>query len=111
MSSLPGMLGSEVFCMTYLNCSQSDCCHNKGGCCCLGNIQMHHTSAHNAKCASYACSEGYGNCATDNAPGSAETEIRCDDDACRHNKKKACCADLVGVSQGRTGPCCAAREE
>lgn len=97
--------------MTYLNCSEQDCCHNKGGCCCLDSIKMHHNSAHTAMCASFASNEGYANAAVDNAPGQAETDIRCDDSACRHNKNHACCSDLVGISQGRTGPCCAAREE
>lgn len=97
--------------MTYLNCSEQDCCHNKGGCCCLDSIKMHHNSAHTAMCASFANNEGYANAAVDNAPGQAETDIRCDDGACRHNKNHACCSDLVGISQGRTGPCCAAREE
>ena len=65
--------------MSYLDCAQYDCCHNKAGCCCLNDIKVHHTGESDAVCSSYRNSEGYGNVATDNQPASPETEIACDD--------------------------------
>ena len=29
--------------MSYLDCAQYDCCHNKAGCCCLDGINVRHT--------------------------------------------------------------------
>ena len=29
--------------MSYLDCAQYDCCHNKAGCCCLDSINVRHT--------------------------------------------------------------------
>ena len=52
--------------MSYLDCAQYDCCHNKAGCCCLGGINVRHTGPGDAVCGSYRNSEGYGNVATDN---------------------------------------------
>ena len=54
--------------MSYLDCAQYDCCHNKAGCCCLNDIKVHHTGESDAVCSSYRNSEGYGNVATDNQP-------------------------------------------
>ena len=54
--------------MTYLDCSAYDCCHNKGGACCLGCIDVQHTGENGAVCGSYCSNEGYANAATDNAP-------------------------------------------
>ena len=59
--------------MSYLDCAQYDCCHNKAGCCCLNDIKVHHTGESDAVCSSYRNSEGYGNVATDNQPASPET--------------------------------------
>ena len=53
--------------MTYLDCSAYDCCHNKGGACCLGCIDVQHTGENGAVCGSYCSNEGYANAATDNA--------------------------------------------
>ena len=72
--------------MSYLDCAQYDCCHNKAGCCCLNDIQVRHTGETDAVCSSYRNSEGYGNVATDNQPASPETEIACDDRGCRHQQ-------------------------
>ena len=65
--------------MSYLDCAQYDCCHNKAGCCCLDGINVRHTGPGDAVCGSYRNSEGYGNVATDNQPASPETDIHCDD--------------------------------
>ena len=65
----------------YLDCSQNDCCHNKGGSCCLGGVKVHHAGQSDAVCRSYRNNEAYANAATDNAPPSAETAVRCDDTA------------------------------
>ena len=46
--------------MSYLDCAQYDCCHNKAGCCCLNDIKVHHTGESDAVCSSYRNSEGYG---------------------------------------------------
>ena len=62
----------------YLDCSQNDCCHNKGGSCCLGGVKVHHAGQSDAVCRSYRNNEAYANAATDNAPPSAETAVRCD---------------------------------
>ena len=76
--------------MSYLDCAQYDCCHNKAGCCCLNDIKVHHTGESDAVCSSYRNSEGYGNVATDNQPASPETEIACDDSGCRHQQGHCC---------------------
>ena len=65
--------------MCYLDCSQSNCCHNKGGGCCLDGVSVHHTGPSDSVCSSYRNNEAYGNVCTDNVPPSAETAIRCDD--------------------------------
>ena len=39
--------------MSYLDCAQYDCCHNKAGCCCLNDIKVHHTGESDAVCSSY----------------------------------------------------------
>lgn len=96
--------------MVYLDCAQYDCCHNKAGACCLGGIKVHHTGDRDAVCSSYCCSEGYGNVATDNAPGTAETEIRCDDKECRYLEGRCCCADHVSIDESGCGPECATRK-
>ena len=57
--------------MSYLDCAQYDCCHNKAGCCCLNDIKVHHTGESDAVCSSYRNSEGYGNVATDNQPAAS----------------------------------------
>ncbi len=67
--------------MSYLDCAQYDCCHNKAGCCCLDGINVRHTGPGDAVCGSYRNSGGCGNVATDNQPASPETEIHCDDGA------------------------------
>ena len=67
--------------MSYLDCAQYDCCHNKAGCCCLDGINVRHTGPGDAVCGSYRNSGGCGNVATDNQPASPETEIHCDDRA------------------------------
>ena len=59
--------------MSYLDCAQYDCCHNKAGCCCLNDIKVHHTGESDAVCSSYRNSDGYGNVATDNQPASPAT--------------------------------------
>lgn len=64
--------------MVYLDCAQYDCCHNKAGACCLGSIKVHHAGEKDAVCSSYRCNESVGNVATDNAPATVETEVRCD---------------------------------
>ena len=74
----------------YLDCSQKDCCHNKGGACCLGGVKVHHAGQSDAVCRSYRNNEAYANAATDNAPPSAETAVRCDDTGCRHNAAYRC---------------------
>ena len=62
--------------MSYLDCAQYDCCHNKADCCCLNDIKVHHTGESDAVCSSYRNSEGYGNVATGNQPASPRrTEI------------------------------------
>lgn len=95
--------------MVYLDCAQYDCCHNKAGGCCLGGIKVHHTKGADAVCSSYRNSEGYGNVATDNAPATAETEIRCDDKGCRYLEGRCCCAEHVAVDEDGCGPRCATR--
>ena len=54
--------------MSYLDCAQYDCCHNKAGCCCLDGINVRHTGPGDAVCGSYRNSGGCGNVATDNQP-------------------------------------------
>ena len=56
--------------MSYLDCAQYDCCHNKAGCCCLDGINVRHTGPGDAVCGSYRNSGGCGNVATDNQPAS-----------------------------------------
>ena len=58
--------------MSYLDCAQYDCCHNKAGACCLGSVKVHHTGERDAVCSSYRCNESVGNVATDNAPATAD---------------------------------------
>lgn len=95
--------------MSYLDCAQYDCCHNKAGCCCLNDIKVHHAGDRDALCTSYRNSEGYGNAATDNQPASPETDICCDDKGCRYQQGHACCADHVSVDTCHCGPACATR--
>ena len=95
--------------MSYLDCAQYDCCHNKAGCCCMNDIKVHHTGESDAVCSSYRNSEGYGNVATDNQPASPETEIACDDRGCRHQQGLCCCASHVSVDTCSCGPACATR--
>lgn len=95
--------------MTYLDCSEYDCCHNKAGCCCLGGIEVARAGERDAVCASYRSSEGYGNTATDNIPGTAETEIHCGDKTCAYNEGRCCCADHVSVDECSCGPQCMTR--
>ena len=97
--------------MTYLDCSAYDCCHNKGGACCLGRIDVQHAGENDAVCSSYRSNEEYANAATDNAPGTAETDIRCDDTACRHLKNRACAARRVRIDENSAGPACLTRSE
>ena len=97
--------------MTYLDCSAYDCCHNKGGACCLGCIDVQHTGENGAVCGSYCSNEGYANAATDNAPGTAATDIRCDDEACRHFRQMTCRASRVRIDESTTGPACLTRSE
>ena len=106
--------------MTYLDCSAHDCCHNKGGACCLGCIDVQHTGEARAVCGSYCSNESYANAATDNAPGTAETDIRCNDEACRHLcndeacrhlKHQMCAARRVRIDESTTGPACLTRSE
>lgn len=96
--------------MTYLDCAQYDCCHNKAGACCLGSIKVHHAGEKDAVCTSYRCNEGVGNVATDNAPATAETEVRCDDKDCKYLEERSCCADHVCVDECGCGPKCATRK-
>lgn len=95
--------------MSYLDCAQYDCCHNKAGCCCLDGINVRHTGPGDAVCGSYRNSEGCGNVATDNQPASPETEIHCDDRGCRHLEGRCCCADHVSIDECSCGPECATR--
>ncbi|HJB41826.1 MAG TPA: hypothetical protein H9945_04940 [Candidatus Gemmiger avicola] len=95
--------------MSFLNCSQQDCCHNKGGECCLGCVKVHHAGEQDAVCRSYRCSEGVGNVATDNAPATAVTDVRCDDAGCRYLKGTCCCADHVSIEEEGCGPRCRSR--
>lgn len=97
--------------MCYLDCNQSDCCHNKGGACCLGQVKIHHAGQEDAVCRSYRCNEAYGNAATDNAPPTAETGVRCDDTSCRYNAALRCCAAQVHIKESGLGPQCASRLE
>ena len=90
--------------MSYLDCAQYDCCHNKAGCCCLNGIDVHHTGPGNAVCGSYRCNERYGNAATDNQPASPET-----DKGCRHLEGHCCCADHVSIDECSCGPECVTR--
>ena len=95
--------------MSYLDCAQYDCCHNKAGCCCLDGINVRHTGPGDAVCGSYRNSGGCGNVATDNQPASPETEIHCDDRGCRHLEGRCCCADHVSIDECSCGPECATR--
>lgn len=95
--------------MSYLDCAQYDCCHNKTGCCCLDGINVRHTGPGDAVCGSYRNSGGCGNVATDNQPASPETEIHCDDRGCRHLEGRCCCADHVSIDECSCGPECATR--
>lgn len=95
--------------MVYLDCAQYDCCHNKAGACCLGGIKVRHAGPGDAVCGSYRCSESVGNVATDNSPGTAETEIRCDDRGCRYYAGRCCCAAHVSIDECGCGPACATR--
>lgn len=97
--------------MSYLDCSEHDCCHNKGGQCCLNGINVHHTGEHGAACKSYCNNEAYGNVAIDNPPASAETGIGCDDSACRFNESLHCAAQHVTIKEGVSGPVCGTRIE
>lgn len=97
--------------MVYLDCAQYDCCHNKAGACCLGNIKVHHAGEKDAVCSSYRCNESVGNVATDNAPATAETEVRCDDKGCKYLEGRCCCADHVCIDECGCGPKCATRKE
>ena len=90
--------------MSYLDCAQYDCCHNKAGCCCLDGINVRHTGPGDAVCGSYRNSGGCGNVATDNQPASPETEIHCDDRGCRHLEGRCCCADHVSIDECSCGP-------
>ena len=92
--------------MSYLDCAQYDCCHNKAGCCCLDGINVRHTGPGDAVCGSYRNSEGYGNVATDNQPASPETDIHCDDKGCRHLEGRCCCADHARPASLRQIPFC-----
>ena len=83
--------------MVYLDCAQYDCCHNKAGACCLGSIKVHHAGEKDAVCSSYRCNESVGNVATDNAPATVETEVRCDDKGCKYLEGRCCCADHVCI--------------
>ncbi len=95
----------------YLDCSQNDCCHNKGGACCLGGVKVHHAGQSDAVCRSYRNNEAYANAATDNAPPSAETAVRCDDTGCRHNAAYRCRAPHVHIEESGCGPRCVSRIE
>ena len=97
--------------MTYLDCSAYDCCHNKGGACCLGCIDVQHAGENDAVCSSYCSNESYANAATDNAPGNAETDIRCNDEACRHLKSHICAARRVHIDESDPGSVCLTRSE
>ena len=97
--------------MTYLDCSAYDCCHNKGGSCCLSCIDVPQPGENNAVRHSYCSNESYANAATDNAPGTAETDIRCNDEACRHLKNQVCAARRVRIDEQDTGPSCLTRSE
>ena len=90
--------------MSYLDCAQYDCCHNKAGCCCLDGINVRHTGPRDAVCGSYRNSGGCGNVATDNQPASPETEIHCDDRGCRHLEGRCCCADHVSIDECELRP-------
>ena len=81
--------------MSYLDCAQYDCCHNKAGCCCLNDIKVHHTGESDAVCSSYR--------------KSPETEIACDDRGCRPQQGLCCCASHVSVDTCSCGPACATR--
>ena len=67
--------------MSYLDCAQYDCCHNKAGCCCLDGINVRHTGPGDAVC-------GRG---------------------CRHLEGRCCCADHVSIDECSCGPECATR--
>lgn len=95
--------------MVYLDCAQYDCCHNKAGACCLGSIKVHHAGERDAVCSSYRCNESVGNVATDNAPATVETEVRCDDKGCKYLEGRCCCADHVCIDECGCGPKCATR--
>lgn len=97
--------------MSYLDCSEQDCCHNKAGSCCLGGISVHHAGHNDAVCRSYRNNEAYGNVATDNAPANPETQIRCDDTGCCYNDGKACQANHVTVQEQGCGPRCTTRTQ
>lgn len=97
--------------MCYLDCSQSDCCHNKGGGCCLDGVSVHHTGANDSVCSSYRNNEAYGNVCTDNVPPTAETSIRCDDAGCRHNDHSRCTAMHITIKECSCGPQCATRAD
>ena len=53
----------------------------------------------------------YANAATDNAPPSAETAVRCDDTGCRHNAAYRCRAPHVHIEESGCGPRCVSRIE
>ena len=97
--------------MCYLDCNQGDCCHNKAGACCLGGVKVHHAGQTDAVCRSYRCNEAYGNVATDNAPPSAETAVRCDDTGCRYNAAHQCTAAHVHIKESDRGTQCISRVE
>lgn len=97
--------------MCYLDCSQCDCCHYKGGACCLDGVSLHHAGPGDVLCSSYRNSEAYGNVATDNAPATAETAVRCDDIGCRHNKNARCSAVHINIEETACGPRCATRAD
>lgn len=97
--------------MCYLDCSQSNCCHNKGGGCCLDGVSVHHTGDSDSVCSSYRNNEAYGNVCTDNVPPSAETAIRCDDAGCRYNDHNHCSAMHITIKECSCGPQCATRAD
>lgn len=95
--------------MSYLDCVQYDCCHNKAGCCCLGGIKVCRCEGGDAVCGSYRCNESCGNVATDNLPATSETEVHCNDAGCRFLAGHNCRAEHVNIDESGCGPRCVSR--
>ena len=94
--------------MSYLDCAQYDCCHNKAGCCCLDGINVRHTGPGDAVCGSYRNSGGCGNVATDNGCRFFKVVsaflLRNTAHCCIIRRYSRCCPPFCGAGRRMGGP-------